>query len=61
MGFPGGIPTVLSSIRRHSIGAEVIELHPTWIPNARVVGQFERLPRSSWNFGDDGPGVIVTQ
>ena len=20
-----------------------------------------RLPRSPWNFGDDGPGVIVTQ
>jgi hypothetical protein len=20
-----------------------------------------RLPRPSWNFGDDGPGVIVTQ
>jgi hypothetical protein len=21
----------------------------------------KRLPRSSWNFGDGGPGVIVTQ
>jgi 5-methylcytosine-specific restriction enzyme B len=23
--------------------------------------RYMRLPRSSWNFGDDGPGVIVTQ
>ena len=26
-----------------------------------AVSQIWRLPRSPWNFGDDGPGVIVTQ
>ena len=25
------------------------------------LGYLGRLPRLSWNFGDDGPGVIVTQ
>jgi hypothetical protein len=27
----------------------------------RVTGRGRRLPRPPWNFGDDGPGVIVTQ
>jgi hypothetical protein len=27
----------------------------------QAVALYTRLPRPSWNFGDDGPGVIVTQ
>src|SRR5438046_461210 len=34
-----------------------------WSPPAECEGETRslRLTRSPWNFGDDGPGVIVTQ